>query len=161
MGLNQSHRRTSELLIQELEIQQILTYETVSHHTEFYSYTIKHMIIRNWARNDTVECYIFKGNYSITDSHPPTRTQCTKYGQQVPRKVLQILHFEWWGVLLYIKFEVPTFGRYAPLPAVVPLLEAILQGVHCDPIRHCHCRCLKSSELANHHPFCSFNRRKW
>jgi hypothetical protein len=105
MGLNQSHWRTPVLLIQELKRQQILTYETVSQHTEFYCFTIKHAVIWNWARNDNVECYIYKGNYSITDSHPSTRTQCTKYGQQVLRKVLQILCFEQWGVLLYIKFE--------------------------------------------------------
>jgi len=30
MGLKQSHRRTPELLIQEVKRQQILTYETVS-----------------------------------------------------------------------------------------------------------------------------------
>jgi len=83
MGLNQSHRSTPELLIQELKRQQILTYETVSQHTEFYFYTIKHTVIWNWARNDTVECYTYTGNCSITDSHPSTRTQCTKYGQQV------------------------------------------------------------------------------
>jgi hypothetical protein len=57
---------------------------------------------------------------------------------------------------LYIKFEVSPFGRYAPLPAVVPLLEAILQAIHCDPLSTVT-SCLKSSELANHHPVCSFN----
>jgi hypothetical protein len=81
--------------------------------------------------------------------------------KKVPRKVLQILRFERWGVLLYIKREVPPFGLYAPLPALVPLLEAILQAIHCDPIQHCHCIYLKSSELANSHPFCSFNCGKW
>ena len=45
MVLKQSHRRTPELLFQELKRQQILTYETVSQHTEFYSYTIKHVVI--------------------------------------------------------------------------------------------------------------------
>ena len=43
----------------------------------------------------------------------------------------------WWGVLLYTTSGVPPFSHYEPLPAVVTLLEEILQAILCDFILRC------------------------
>lgn len=97
-----------------------------------------------------------RATISITDSYPSTMTKCTKYGQQVPRNVLQLLYFEWWGVLLHISFAAPPFGHYTHLPAVVPLLEAILQAIHCDPVQCCQCSCLNINRASTSPSFLLF-----
>jgi len=33
---------------------------------------------------------------------------------------------------------VPSFSHYAPLPAVIPQFEALVQGILCDLIQCCH-----------------------
>jgi hypothetical protein len=48
------------------------------------------------------------------------------------------MNLVWWGVLLHTTFGVPSFICYAPLPAVIPLFEALVQGILCDLIQHCH-----------------------
>jgi len=42
-----------------------------------------------------------------------------------------------WGVLLHATFAVLSFSHYAPVPAVIPLFEALVQGILCDLIQCC------------------------